>query len=51
MKRWMILAAVTALLLGMTIRLAVFERQGLLRGEPEGVERRLEAAVAAVLET
>ena len=41
----------TALLLGMTIRLAFFERQNLVDGDPKSIEEGLWQAGAAVLET
>jgi AcrR family transcriptional regulator len=43
-------AAKTALLLGMAIRLAFFERQGLVEGGPEALEEALVQGAAAVLE-
>ncbi len=42
--------AKTALLLGMAIRLAFFERQGLVEGGPEAIEQALVQGAAAVLE-
>ena len=41
----------TAFLLGMTIRLAFFERQNLVKGTPKSLEEGLWQAAAAVLET
>jgi len=39
----------SAMLLGMAIRVALFERQNLIRNDPAGVHRDLAAAAAAVL--